>query len=69
MNWGLSDKLKTAFPDVIPEERPLVENPNIPHPNWLAWFTAGEGCFFISLSNSQTKVGSAVRLEFKITQH
>ena len=27
MNRGLSDKLKLAFPDVVPVERPLVELP------------------------------------------
>lgn len=27
MNRGLSDKLKFAYPDVVPAERPIVELP------------------------------------------
>lgn len=38
MNLGLSDQLKTAFPNVIPENRPLVQNQTITDPNWLAGF-------------------------------
>ena len=35
MNLGLSEKLKVAFPDVVPVVRPLVENPQeqIIYPN------------------------------------
>ena len=32
MNLGLSDKLKLAFPDLVPVGRPLVENPKILDP-------------------------------------
>ena len=32
MNRGLSDKLKLAFPDVVPVERPIVELPITIHP-------------------------------------
>lgn len=32
MNQGLSDLLKTAFPNVIPEIRPLVVNQTIADP-------------------------------------
>ena len=46
MNLGLSDHLKTAFPNVIPKVRPLVENKTITDPHWLAGFTSAEGCFF-----------------------
>jgi hypothetical protein len=40
MNLGLSDHLKTAFPDVIPKIRPLVMNKTIADPQWLAGFVA-----------------------------
>jgi len=33
MNLGLSEELKTAFPDVLPVPRPIVENQEIPDPN------------------------------------
>lgn len=32
MNLGLSDSLKTIFPNTVPVTRPLVENITIPHP-------------------------------------
>lgn len=56
MNLGLSDELKTAFPDIIPEmrSRPLVENTEIPSPNWLAGFTTAEGCFYVKIQKSKT---------------
>lgn len=69
INWGLSDILKTSFPNVIPVNRPLVTNQIIKNPNWLAGFTTGEGCFFIDIYKSKTKLGEAVKLTFQITQH
>ena len=70
MNRGLSEELKLGFPDVVPVVRPLVENPKIIDPNWLAGFTSGEGCFLINIVKSQRyKLGEAVQLVFKITQH
>ena len=50
MNLGLSDHLKTAFPNVIPEARPLVVNKIIADPQWLAGFASAEGCFFFRYS-------------------
>ena len=70
MNLGLSEELKLAFPDVVPVVRPLVENPKNIDSNWLAGFTSGEGCFLINIVKSQRyKLGEAVQLVFKITQH
>ena len=70
MNLGLSEELKLAFPDVVPVVRPLVENPKILDPNWLAGFSSGEGCFLINIVKSQRyKLGEGVQLVFKITQH
>lgn len=70
MNLGLSDLLKTAFPNVIPEIRPLVVNPTIADPQWLAGFASAEGCFFIGIHKSSTiRVGVNVQLEFQLTQH
>jgi hypothetical protein len=33
LNLGLSEKLKVAFPNIVPVERPLVLNQKIPNPN------------------------------------
>ena len=32
MNLGLSEKLKVAFPDVVPVERPKIETPKTVDP-------------------------------------
>lgn len=70
LNLGLSESLKTAFPNIIPVLRPKVENITIPHGEWLAGFTSGEGCFFVFVSKSLThKSGFQVQLVFQITQH
>ena len=70
MNWGLSDKLKLSFPDVVPVVRPHVELPLTIETNWLAGFTSGEGSYMIKITKSQThSVGSQVILLFVITQH
>lgn len=69
MNWGLSDILKSAFPDVQPVARPLVKSQTSLDPNWVAGFTSSEGCFFVVVTKSKTRVGFAVFLRFKITQH
>jgi hypothetical protein len=70
LNLGLSESLKTAFPNIVPAFRPLVENTTIPHGEWLAGFTSGEGCFFVFVSKSSTHaLGFRVQLIFQITQH
>ena len=69
MNLGLSEKLKVAFPYVVPVERPLVELPQKIDPHWLAGFTSAEGCFFINISASNThSVGFKLQLIFVISQ-
>ena len=69
INTGLSKALKTAFPQAIPVPSPLVERQEVPHEDWLAGFTSGEGSFVIRASKSETKVGSRVQLVFTISQH
>ncbi len=73
MNRGLSDELKTAFPNIITVARPLVVGATateIKDPNWLAGFVDGDGCFFINIMNSAShSLGFLVNLVFKITQH
>lgn len=70
MNLGLSDELKLTFPNVTPISRPLLLDRSVKDPNWLAGFTNGEGCFFISIRKSSScKIGKAVTLKFQIAQH
>lgn len=47
LNLGLSENLREQYPDIIPSIRPLVENSEIPHPQWIAGFTTGEGSFIV----------------------
>jgi hypothetical protein len=61
--------LKVAFPDIKAVPRPLVENSVVPHPEWMAGFTSGDGSFSVGIWPSSTKLNSSVSLEFKLTQH
>ena len=70
INWGLTAKLKAAFPEIVPAERLFIQSKKIFDPWWLAGFTSGEGCFYIKISKSKThKLGLVVQLIFKIAQH
>lgn len=70
MNRGLPEQLKLAFPSIVPAERPIVLNQQIPHPNWMAGSTSGEGSFIVDILKSKTtKLGEQVKLVYKLTQH
>ena len=69
MNIGLSEKLRKAFPLLALVVRPVILNPVIPDPQWLAGFTSGEGHFLIGISKSGVKTGYSARLIFTLTQH
>lgn len=68
-NKGLSDKQKLAFPHVVLIKRPIVKDKKIPDPNWIAGFTEAEGCFYVQIYKSNTKLGETVKLVFQLTQH
>ena len=59
-----------AFPNVIPTYKSsLVQNSvKTVDSDWLAGFTSGEGCFYIKIVKSNTKLGEAVSLTFQLTQ-
>jgi hypothetical protein len=38
MNLGLPLAVKNDFPNFKPIERPLIENMEVPHPEWMAGF-------------------------------
>lgn len=70
LNLGLNDKLKAHFPNTLLVSRPQISFKGIPDPNWLSGFSEGEACFFISVYESlKSKLGYAVQLVFRITQH
>jgi hypothetical protein len=70
MNNGLSDTLSKSFPGIIPVERPKVQLSTIPDPYWLAGFSEGDGCLYVTIHKSSShKVNYRVGLRFQITQH
>lgn len=75
MNKGLPERLKEAFPGIVPELRPEVPKANLSSnslddKHWVAGFVAGEGCFFIKTSKSKThKLGVSVGLNFLVVQN
>lgn len=70
MNRCSSEALKASFPDVVPVLRPLVTDPKIRDPNWLAGFVSAEGCFFVNTHKSiSLKLKERTKLSFRITQH
>lgn len=68
INWGLSSKLKSDFPDIVSVEIPLVKNNQILDPNWIAGFTTAEGSFLIRYVNTPGRSVS-VQLVFQLVQH
>jgi len=68
INNGLSEELKSSFPNIIPVVRPKVELPTYINPYWLAGFVSAEGCFFVAYSQS-SNFGPRVQLFFRISQH
>lgn len=69
LNLGLSEGLKAAFPNTIPVVRPIIPLAEIPHPEWMAGFITGEGCFFIKLNKGRNRAGAGVQLVFQVSQH
>ena len=69
LNLGLSEVLKAAFPNTIPISKPLVPIAEIPHPQWMAGFISGEGCFYIKINKGRNKAGVGIQLVFQVAQH
>lgn len=69
INLGLSEDLKAAFPSTIPVPRPKHERSITLHPEWVAGFATGEGCFYILVKKGRNKVGLGFLLVFQIAQH
>lgn len=69
LNWGLSDKFKEFFPNVIPTARPEVKFSEIQDINWFVGFVEGEGCFMVVVQEAKNKERYDISLRFTITQH
>nr|UYR50840.1 hypothetical protein [Morchella crassipes] len=69
INKGLPERLKAAFPDIIPVSRPEVKLAENIDPNWFAGFVDAEGSFIVSVYKSKTTTGYAVKLIFSISQN
>lgn len=70
LNLGLSSELALSFPNTKPVTRPVLDNIKIPHPDWVAGFTSGEGSFLIdNMKSTSYTLGSNVKLTFQLTQH
>ena len=67
LNWGLSEKFKESFPEVIAINRPKVESTIVSNLNWIRGFTEAEGSF--QVINQKIKGKTSVSLRFSITQH
>lgn len=72
INNGLSTDLEDAFPLCIPYARPLVDNVTIPHTQWIAGFTSGDGSFSVLIRQMSTTTEVEkfrIVLRFVISQH
>lgn len=61
LNKGLPEKLKVAYPEIIPVSKPEVKLSENIDKNWLAGFVDAEGSFVVSIYKSKTKIGYAVK--------
>jgi len=69
LNKGLPDKLKKAFPNILPVNRPEYKFISIPNPFWFSGFASGDSTFSISIEKSSNKLGKRVRLIFGTCLH
>ena len=65
--WG--EAIKSEFINIKPVLRQRVITNNISDPSWITGFVNGEGTFDVKIYTSQNKVGQAVQLRFRISQH
>jgi hypothetical protein len=54
-----------GFPNTIPVVRPLIPRTEVPHPEWMAGFITGEGCFFIKLNPGLGQPMAKAKVEIK----
>jgi len=69
LNWGLSEKFKETFSNMIRVVRPKVCISEIKDVYWLIGFVEGEGSFMVITQESKSKKTDYIGLRFVITQH
>ena len=70
MNRGLSDMLKSEFPNNIPVIRPIIEESENLDPWWIVGFINAEGCFDVHIGKSAShSLRYKVQLRLRISQH
>ena len=69
LNWGLSEKFKESFPNVIPVVKPEIKPTKIKNTNWIRGFVEAEGSFQIVIQKSKDKTRELVSLKFSVCQH
>ena len=69
MNLGLSDSLKSTFPNIKPIKLISTVNFKITDPEWVAGFTTAEGCFYLEVRKRSDRNGYQIQLIYKVTQH
>lgn len=55
--------------NISPVPLPILPTSGIKDPHWIAGFTAGEGCFSVSVIKSKAKLGKTSWIRFILTQH
>lgn len=56
LNFGLSEKLMKAFPNIIPISRPEFIFRGIPNPFWVSGFVSGDGSFYLIAKKIKSKL-------------
>ena len=66
LNWGLSENLKIAFPNVAYVNKPEYKFNGIPNPFWVSGFTSGDGSFHLNLNQTSNRVSLRYSINLNI---
>ena len=70
INRGVSTKISTLYPNILPVNRPTVNLPKNLNPHWVSGFVAGDGGFSIYVKSAKDYIiKEKVYSRFHITQH
>lgn len=70
INRGMSNKVKKAFPNIIPVVKPIIHLPDNLNPQWVSGFVGGDGGFSIYVRPAKDYVLlEKVYCRFHIAQH
>lgn len=70
INKGVSKKVLTYYPNILPANKPIISLPENLNPKWVSGFTAGDGGFSIYVRPAKDYLlGEKVYCRFHIAQH